>query len=344
MSRRRTLVALAALVSTVATGARSQSVDGATVLTTPQFVFYSDFATNLNDALIAAGNARRARQLELFASGDEKECFDGLPVAERAAWSSAVDYYAAVISPVDGFGRERIALRIELSKGNADWAEGEEARFLEVARGFRAGAAGAYRACRWTAQDAQNRRWIHSVAALLDRHAATLAANLPRLYATSWQLLPMRTDVVETVSWAGADSINLREGGAHILVGSGVTWNHDGAALEIVFHEASHNLTRPGAPLPSALSSAAAKLEARIPRDLWHAVLFYTTGETLRGVLADAGEPPYTPLIYTLNLFADNGVRAAIERTWPAYLAGERTLEVTAADLVRALAAPGNAD
>ena len=60
---------------------------------TTQFAFYSDLATNLNDALIVAANARRAKQPEPFSAGTEKACFDGLPARIRAGWTRAADYY-----------------------------------------------------------------------------------------------------------------------------------------------------------------------------------------------------------------------------------------------------------
>src|ERR1051325_4627566 len=58
---------------------------------TPHFVFYSDFETNLNDALINVGLARKFRKPQLFHDGDEAACFGKLPAAVRAAWERAAD-------------------------------------------------------------------------------------------------------------------------------------------------------------------------------------------------------------------------------------------------------------
>ena len=41
----------------------AQPSDRPAVATTLHFAFYSDFATNLSDALVAAGSARRSRNL-----------------------------------------------------------------------------------------------------------------------------------------------------------------------------------------------------------------------------------------------------------------------------------------
>ena len=48
---------------------------------------------NLNDALIAAGTARRFGKPELFQSGGEAECFGKLPSSARAAWNAAASWY-----------------------------------------------------------------------------------------------------------------------------------------------------------------------------------------------------------------------------------------------------------
>ena len=52
-----------------------QGLERTPVLTTPRFALYSDFDTNLNDALIAAGIARKGGKQELFHSGAELPCF-----------------------------------------------------------------------------------------------------------------------------------------------------------------------------------------------------------------------------------------------------------------------------
>src|SRR5687767_7653079 len=93
----------------------AQTPGGAAVATTSHFVFYSDFRTNLDDALITAGGGRRANKTELFRSGSEKACFDELPAAERAAWNRAVDYYTDIVSPVHYSAREQLLPRLLLA-------------------------------------------------------------------------------------------------------------------------------------------------------------------------------------------------------------------------------------
>ena len=128
--------------------------------TTPHFAFYSDFATNLNDALIAAGTARNDGEPELLHSSAEGSCFGELPPSARAAWDRAVDYYAEIISPAGFLDRQQYLLRMHLVGFDEQLEDARAWQFVEIARSFRAAATPAYEACRWATQDAENHRWI----------------------------------------------------------------------------------------------------------------------------------------------------------------------------------------
>jgi hypothetical protein len=310
---------------------------GAAVATTPHFAFYSDFSTNLNDALVVAGAARKRGEPELFGSGSEAEsCFAELPGSARAGWNLAVDYYAQIVSPAGWMGRQQFLLRFDLADFDDELDE-RTRTYAGIAEGFRAAAAPAYRACRWPAQDAGNRRWIDGLTRRLAVHQDAIGKRLERLYGTSWHGLPIRFDIVPTAPYTGA---NTWSEPPHIQASSTIT---DGDALEIAFHEASHTLMRPEDPIQRALADAARELGMdEPPGDLWHVVLFYTTGQAVRRVLEEAGEPRYTPYIDGHDLWRGRwgAFRAAIETTWPGYLNGDRTLAEAAGDLLRALEEP----
>ena len=304
------------------------------VVTTPHFAFFSDPAANLNDALIAAGRARRAKSQELFHMGPEKACFDRLTAAERAGWARAVDYFAEIVVPFDINAREQILFRIELMAGS-DWATGDDRTFMAIARSIRAAAMPAYERCRWAAQDAGNRRWIEHVVALLNVHERVLGERLAQVYGTSWVGLPYRVDVVKSVSLGGNTQVFV-PAGPHILISSSAPTNQDRAALEVIFHEASHPLA---GPVAEAVKRAVSARGDAVRGDISHAVIFYLTGETVCRVLEQAGEP-YTPYLYALKLFPDN-VRDALAKTLSPYLSGQGTLVQAIDNLVQALSPAG---
>ncbi len=305
------------------------------VARTPHFAFYSDFDTNLNDALIAAGLARGKGKPELFHSGDEAPCFDALSPSERAAWDGGVDYYARIISPVDWSARQQFLLRMQLVGFDAGDREPAAAEFVELARIFRAASAPAYKACRWTAQDEKNRRWISGLEPKLVADEERIAARLVELYQKQWRALPVLVDVVETVDWSGANTAWSDAGQGDVLISSETP---GAAALETVFHEASHVLMDRGDPIRQALEKEAKVAGFSLPSDLWHVVLFYTTGEVVRRIRSERGEPGYTPMLY--EIFARGSwtqYREPLEKNWLPYVEGKRTLARAARSLIAAI-------
>jgi hypothetical protein len=87
-----------------------------------------------------------------------------------------------------------------------------------------------------------------------------------------------------------------------------------------------------------ALDKAAEDADFRLPGDLWHVVLFYTTGEAVRRVLSDKGESTYKPMLYGIyekGAWVD--YRDLLEKTWRPYVEGKRSLSDAAADLIKAV-------
>jgi hypothetical protein len=332
--RARVLLGLAMLVaapqrSLVAGPARTAAA------TTPHFAFYSDFETNLNDALINAGVARKFHHPELFHDGDEVACFGKLPPALRAAWNRALDYYAEIISPAGANDRKRYLIRARLAGFDDEREDARDGQFVNIAQSFRAAAAPAYRECRWAAQDETNRHWIAALQPRLAAHEQAIATRLPQLYRKPWGDLPIPVDVVQTVDWSGANTILRDPAGGHILIS---IENEGQDALEIVFHESSHLFMRRNDPLQQALEGAASVAHWQLPGDLPHVVLFYITGEAVRRILEEGGERGYRPAVYRIY---DRGTwveyREPIETAWRPYLDGERSLADAAASLVETL-------
>jgi hypothetical protein len=319
----------------------SQTPSRTPVLTTPRFAIYSDFDTNLNDALIAAGLARHDKKPELFHSGVEETCFEKLSPSARAGWDRAVDYFAEVISPAGWDARQQVVLRWQLVGFDADWRAIEgAAELVEIAGGFRAAATPAYTACRWTAQDAANRRWIDDLKPALAVDEDRVASRLEQLYRKKWKSLPILVDVVETVNWSGANTAWSDAGQGDVLISNSPL---GAAGFETLFHEASHILMDRGDPVRKALEQAAKAADFRLPNDLWHVVLFYTTGEAVRPILDQRGPPPYSPMLY--EIFGRGGwteYRRALESGWRPYVDGKQSLDEAAAGLIAALRKPGS--
>ncbi len=302
------------------------------VAETSAFRFFSDFDTNLNDALINTGVDRNFERAELFQSGEEQACFESLAPSLQAGWNLAVDYYAAIISPHDFGDRRQELIRRRLAGLPMRQDERTE-QYLSLAANFMASATPAYTACRWSAQDSKNRDWLERLLPQLERHEAAIAERLAERYLIAWPDSRFDVDIVETVSWAGANSYFPSDRAGHLLVASDPNALE---SLELVFHEATHGFMLGDGPLRIALQQAAEQQGTDTPPGLWHVILFVTTGETVREVLDEAGRTDYRPMIYGIYPRSPWGqYQDGMDAVWPDYLDGT----VTADEALRALLA-----
>jgi hypothetical protein len=324
------LALLTALLPSTPAGGARQVTASSTVLTTPHFAFYSDFAVNLNDALVVDFLASRDGRPGLFATGADKACFDALPEADRAGWARATEYYRANRSTP----AQLLLLRLELGGlvQRELLPEGTNRQVLEAFATARGDAAAAYRQCRWRSQDATNRAWIAGLQPLLSAHETALGTELARVFQTSWNFLPFRVDVMRRGNPNGGNMSSDIDGRPHIVVSTEHPGNQGLAALEVVFHEAAHFLAAPGKPFGDAMVSAARAQSAAAPFDILHQAHFFIVGEAVRRSLQRAGQS-YTPFVYAQNLFSDR-YREVASRIWVPVIDGARPVDQAATEFV----------
>jgi len=205
-------------------------------------------------------------------------------------------------------------------------------------------AAPVYRERWWPSHDRRNRAWIANVAPLIRRTGLPLAQELEAVYHAQWQSDPMRVDVTE---YAGPLGAYTSLDPAHITVSSFDPRNQGLAGFEILFHEASHALATT---VQSAIVSACHDRGIPIPRDLWHALLFYTTGEIIRRAAAQGRlnfpgstpgnvPAPYTPYAYRNGVYTRGweNYQRALETYWQPYLDGKSDFDHSINAVVAAL-------
>jgi hypothetical protein len=266
----------------------------------PVFELHSGFWINLHHRLY-----QEARERRNTVSGDEvksgKSAKPTLQVApgakmalsasEQRAWDDAVSYYAANYADKDLlFSTELVLLKNQL--GDFETCEelaGAKKRTCDA--GLPAmltqildAAAPAYRAHRWLADDRANRAWIKRVAPLVREQGVGLSHRLADIYQTRWPAERIRVDVSAVANNAGAYTTldPLR-----VTIASTDARNQGAAALEVLFHEASHGIATP---VEQAIARECRQREKPIPRDLWHALIFYTTGEVIKPLMGTEGD------------------------------------------------------
>jgi hypothetical protein len=307
----------------------------------PVFELHSGFWINLHHTLYL-----QARQSRDGRGGPSAPIAPTRRTAsERAAWDAAVSYYQANYADKDLlFNTELILLKNQLGDlENCDELSGTKQKFCDAGLNPKLTkileAAGAvYRAHEWPEHDRANRTWIAGVAPLVREKGLSLAERLSEVYQARWPREKIRVDVAAYANWAGAYTTldPLR-----VLISSTDPRNQGSAALEVLFHEASHGIAEP---VQQAIIRECRQREKAIPRDLWHALIFYTTGEVIKPVFNEQAsaanhDPGYTPYAVRERLYQrgwDDYLKL-LTRFWQPYLDGRVTFDDAIAHIVSAL-------
>ncbi len=266
----------------------------------PVFEFHSGFWINLHHMLYYEAKLRNtppsapqknppSPQVKLKSM---KEAAILTPV-ERIAWDNSVAYYAANIANKDLlFSNELILVKNQLADfEDCDELSGAKKKTCDAGLTPQLtkaldDAAPVYRAHLWPDQDRANRRWVARVAPLVEEQGVGISQRLADIYQTRWPREKIRVDVSAYANPTGAYTTidPLR-----VTISSLDPRNQGDEAFEVLFHEASHGIAEP---VQNAIIRECRQRDKAIPRDLWHALIFYTTGEVIRPLLAPPENVP----------------------------------------------------
>jgi hypothetical protein len=291
------LLPLALLTPLAAPAQQSSSAYGPL----PVFEFHSGFWINLHHTLYYEAKLRESPstapqkgnpvpqvKLKLM-----KDAATALSPAERIAWDNSVAYYAANYANKDLlFNNELTLVKNQLADfEDCDELSGARKKTCDAGLALKLtqaldAAAPVYRAHLWADQDRANRRWVARVAPLVEEQGVGISQRLADIYQTKWPIEKIRVDVSAYANPSGAYTTidPLR-----VTISSTDARNQGDEAFEVLFHEASHGIAEP---VQSAIIRECRQRDKAIPRDLWHALIFYTTGEVIRPLLTPAENDP----------------------------------------------------
>lgn len=285
--------------------------------------FQNNFWVNLHQTLLAAAQ----RDLDL-----------PVPEEDRKQWIAAVSAYRI------RFGTRVPWIDEELIRVNDALSSSSDAPSQTVGPDVTAiltAVAPIYRQRFWPADERANRFWINVARTLVAEAGEELAAEHTRVYGPAY---PQRIRV-DAAAYAGENGAytTISNGLVHTTLSSREPAYQGFAALEMLLHEGSHAIVGPttGAIGPQINSDAqAAGLLA--PRQLWHAVLFYTSGELTKRALRARGVTDYVPFAYKNQMYERvfRGVQRPLESHWQQFLNGGLTREEAIANLVQATGIP----
>jgi len=284
-----------ALLAGAAGSCRAQEV-GSIYGPLPVFEFHSGLWVNLHHFLYHEARARLAAKEARNASGKSSGpalkpapgAVLALSAADQRLWDEAIAYYST------NYAHEDMLVNIDLILLKNQLGDFEDCDELTGRKKPRCdaglpgrigpvleGVAAIYRAHWWQDQDRANRRWVARVAPLVREQGVGLSERLADIYQAHWPKEKIRVDVCAYANAAGAYTTldPLR-----VTISSTDPRNQGPEALEVLFHESSHGIAEP---VEAAISRECKQREKPIPRDLWHALIIYTTGEVLRPVFKE---------------------------------------------------------
>ncbi len=283
------------------------------------FLFRSGFWINLHHFLF---------QLSVEPAADDQAAQTALSVDQARDWARALKYYGEAFASKDLLRRDMTVIKNALGDAanrNSLDSAGLDSNLI----GALEMAAPVYRAIWWTGHDRSNRSRIDELLPLLARHEGSLKDHLSGIYKTEWPDARILTDVVIHANWSGAYTTLYP---TRITISSEDSTQSPQEGLEILYHEASHALIGKVRASIGERSRLLGKLLRR--KSLWHAVLFYSTGEIVRQHI-----PGYTPYAIKYGLWerAWPDHFGVLETEWKPYLDGNREFDAAIRALVDGL-------
>jgi len=284
-----------ATLAPVAMGQEIESVYGPL----PVFEFHSSFWVNLHHFLYHEARVRQAaKDAQASAGKSSGPVMKGSPsaqatltAAEQKVWDEAIAFYMQNEANKDmQINIDLILLKDQLGDfEDCDELTGRKRRSCDAGLPGRVGlvlesAAPVFRAHWWADQDRSNRRWVARVAPLVREQGVGLSQRLAEIYQTRWPKEKIRVDVC---GFANASGAYTTLDPLRVTIASMDSRNQGPAALEVLFHEASHGIA---GPVEAAIQRECRQRDKPIPRDLWHALIYYTTGEVIRPVIHEGGD------------------------------------------------------
>ncbi|HVE73109.1 MAG TPA: hypothetical protein VNI54_17210 [Thermoanaerobaculia bacterium] len=250
-------------------------------------VFHSSFWLNLHERL----------RHEAVQKTPAEHAFTG---AELSAWRQALEIYRADVGTKSPVFDRPLALVWHTLSETPDGAtpKGIPPRIAEALRI----AAPAYRAKLWKQDDAANRFWTSVAVTLLREAGPEVAAGIARVYGVTW-MKRIDVEVAPYCDEHGAATPEVHKGKYLTVVSSRDPGYQEFHALEMMFHEPMHHFD-----FYQEIEMAAGGPGAKTPRNLSHALLFYTAGEITRRALSNRG------VVYEPN--SDE----VLGRAWPHFI------------------------
>ncbi len=274
----------------------------------------------------------------LDASQNGRKADESLLPADRSAWTNAMLAYRVRFADRVPWEDEELTRINDMLSSTGEMLQ--EGLPEEVARALLL-AAPVYRRVYWPSDDRANRFWISTAHGLLRDAGEELAAAHAQVYAAPYPA-HIRVDVSPYAGPNGAYTTDAN-GFVHTTISSRDSGYQGFAALEMLLHEASHAILSPTTGvIGPQINALATEKRLLVPRHLWHAILFYTSGELTKRALRERGVNDYVPYAYKKGMYDRPffGLRQPLETFWQSYLDGRMAREAAVEAIVDSTGTP----
>jgi hypothetical protein len=298
--------------------------------TAPLFDFHSNFWVNLHQVLfheakLLAGKPERGLQ-----SAPPLSAAGMMSKQDEASWNAAVSFYAAHFGTRQQHGDDQLVqINDDLAEQPDNGAHLNAAGLPPEMVAVLESAAVIYRKYWWPAHNESNENWIASQKERVQALGPKLASAMTKVLHQRWPAAPIRVDVCYYVVALGHANTTLPP---HITFSGSDPSNQDLSGFELLFHEASHTF----ADTMMNVLSAEGRTQHKDVGDLWHSLLFYTSGVELRRVLPVHEQASFTPYAYRYGVYRGEWreYRRVLETDWQVYLDGKTSFQTAIRSMV----------
>jgi hypothetical protein len=295
------------------------------------FEFHSNFWVNLHqtlleEALLRAGKPDRRLQSATPLAASQ------MSGPEVSSWNAAVTFYETQFGTSRQHGNDQlIGINDTLAMQPDDGGSLGSVDLSPTLVAVLSGAAPIFRKHWWPAQQQSNMKWIASQRARVHDLGPRLAAAMSRDLRQPWPTKPIHVDVCYYVPEIGFAFTILPP---HITYASADSSHQGLIGFELLFHEASHTF----ADVETDALSRECRTQGKECGDLWHTLLFYTSGAELARLLPADERATFTPYADKYGLYTRGDwsrYHRVLSTDWQAYLDGKTSFDAA----IRSMAA-----
>ena len=304
-------------------GLAQSNTNGSLLVSTDRYEFYSNFWINMHHFLYKkAEQANEKSWQEVF----EDEILNQMNNNEREILSHSIQYYQDHLTEKSLLFDDQLywTKRALIKFGANDVLDHESinSEHQQVLNNAKSVYANYF----WKVHHNQNRKTLDKYLPLVKKIENRTFNRIESLAKEPWPEEKIRVDLSYYSNWAGAYTTTTP---IHVVLtsleeGSDGEWAEYGW-LELLFHEPSHGvITNNKLPVADTIKSISEELDVKVPRDLWHAVLFYFSGKAVQEALRDEGIE-YELMMITYDIFSR--YHAVVFEHMPPYVRGNEGLE-----------------